>query len=230
MNTAYKAGFDLNAEEIPLTDKAAMCDASENQMTFKGAVRLTMQLQDGIKQQIAWFVMKGEDGMIVLGTNALQKLEVKLPVINEALQLAEANKTRKTPKRKSSRRNRQEGRTPIGVTVAKRMHLRPGETKLLQLSCKGLEGSDIMWSSSTLVLHLICSATSPQMEIPVINNLTSSKLFKLGEEIGQCEQTKTVEREPLRWQSDMLGRTASEQGNRLDTLLSMLDSNKTAKQ
>ncbi|VDO65772.1 unnamed protein product [Heligmosomoides polygyrus] len=133
MNTAYKAGFDLNAEEIPLTDKAAMCDASENQMTFKGAVRLTMQLQDGIKQQIAWFVMKGEDGMIVLGTNALQKLEVKLPVINEALQLAEANKTRKTPKRKSSRRNRQEGRTPIGVTVAKRMHLRPGETKLLQL-------------------------------------------------------------------------------------------------
>ncbi|VDO97483.1 unnamed protein product [Heligmosomoides polygyrus] len=192
LNTAWKAGFDLNAdvEEIPLTEKAAVYDASGNQMTFKGAVRLTMQLQDGIKQRIACFVMKGGDGMIVLGTNALQKLGVNLPVITESPQVAVVNKTRKASKRKSSRKNRKEGRTPTGVTVAKRMYLRPGETKLLQLSCKGLEGSGIMWSKSTLVPHLICSATSPQMEIPVTNNLASSKLFKLGEENSLMEELR----------------------------------------
>ncbi|KAK6013845.1 hypothetical protein OSTOST_20815 [Ostertagia ostertagi] len=49
-------------------------DASSNKMSFKGAIKLTLQVSDGRKVRIALFAMSGGDGMIVLGTNALQKL------------------------------------------------------------------------------------------------------------------------------------------------------------
>ncbi|EYC04932.1 hypothetical protein Y032_0085g1872 [Ancylostoma ceylanicum] len=72
------SGFDLDAdvEEIPINQRAPVYDASGNKMSFKGAVRLTLQLGNGAKRRIAVFVMAGGDGKVVLGTNALAKLGI----------------------------------------------------------------------------------------------------------------------------------------------------------
>ncbi|VDP13304.1 unnamed protein product [Heligmosomoides polygyrus] len=72
LNTAYKAGFDLNAdvEEIPLTEAPAGYDASGQKMTFNGAVRLTLQVDSRAKFRVVLFVKAGEDGTLPLGANA----------------------------------------------------------------------------------------------------------------------------------------------------------------
>ncbi|EYC17486.1 hypothetical protein Y032_0030g2082 [Ancylostoma ceylanicum] len=69
------AGLDLDKEmeEIPIDNQVPVYDASGNRISFKGAVRLTLQLENGFKQKIAFFVTAGGDGMLVLGTNALTK-------------------------------------------------------------------------------------------------------------------------------------------------------------
>ncbi|CAJ0607110.1 unnamed protein product [Cylicocyclus nassatus] len=70
------SGFDLdgNVEKIEIDHLAPVYDASGNRMKFKGAVRLAIELEDGVKQKIALFVIARADGMIVLGTNTLAKL------------------------------------------------------------------------------------------------------------------------------------------------------------
>ncbi|KAK6034496.1 hypothetical protein COOONC_28000 [Cooperia oncophora] len=76
LQAALESSFDLDAdvEEIPLGQQKQVFDASGNRMSFKGAIRLTLQTSDGKKQRIAAFAMAGGDGMLVLGTNVLRPL------------------------------------------------------------------------------------------------------------------------------------------------------------
>ncbi|VDO89643.1 unnamed protein product [Heligmosomoides polygyrus] len=78
---ALQNGYDLNAdvEEIDLDRSKQVCDASGNPMSFKGAVRLTVQVGKGARHRIGLFVMAGGGDMIVLGTSALKKLGWSLP-------------------------------------------------------------------------------------------------------------------------------------------------------
>ncbi|KAK6054604.1 zinc knuckle [Cooperia oncophora] len=74
LQAALESGFDLDAdvEEIPLDQQKQVFDASGNRMSFKGAIRLTLQMSDG-KKLIRAFVMA-----LVLGTNALRPLGYNL--------------------------------------------------------------------------------------------------------------------------------------------------------
>ncbi|VDP34799.1 unnamed protein product [Heligmosomoides polygyrus] len=57
--------FDLHndVEEIPNVDRIPIFNASGNQMLFKGVVRLTLAVDGGSKRRVAFFVLKGGDGM-----------------------------------------------------------------------------------------------------------------------------------------------------------------------
>ncbi|KAL6743334.1 hypothetical protein Aduo_016381 [Ancylostoma duodenale] len=110
-------GFDLDkdVEEIPINHRAPIFDASGNKMSFKGAVRLTLQLGNGVKRRIALFVMAGGDGMLVLGTNALAKLGISSTSTLKVLRAADkkavnvnARKTSATAKHSDRRRWRQQ--------------------------------------------------------------------------------------------------------------------------
>ncbi|VDO23541.1 unnamed protein product [Heligmosomoides polygyrus] len=78
---ALRNGFDSNAdvEEIDLDKSKQVYDASRNSMSFKGAVMLAVQVDRGPRHRIGLFVMAGGDDVIVLGTNALEKLAWSLP-------------------------------------------------------------------------------------------------------------------------------------------------------
>lgn len=65
-------------EEIPLTGKTAVYDASGQKMTFKGAVRLTLQVGGRVKCRVALFIEAGEDGTLLLGANAFHALGLSL--------------------------------------------------------------------------------------------------------------------------------------------------------
>ncbi|EYC36600.1 hypothetical protein Y032_0877g2819 [Ancylostoma ceylanicum] len=69
---ASGVNLDEDVEEIPIDQQVPVYDASGNKMRFKGAGRLTLQLESGTEQRITLFVMAGGDAMLVLGTDALK--------------------------------------------------------------------------------------------------------------------------------------------------------------
>ncbi|XGW13835.1 hypothetical protein V3C99_000268 [Haemonchus contortus] len=71
---AAKSGFDLDAdvEEVKVDDRINIYDASGRKMAFKGAVRLSLALQQEPLRRVVFFVRRGNDNRIVLGTNVLR--------------------------------------------------------------------------------------------------------------------------------------------------------------
>ncbi|VDO55795.1 unnamed protein product [Haemonchus placei] len=71
---AAKSGFDLDAdvEEVKADDKINIYDPSGRKMAFKGAVRLSLALQEERSRRVVFFVKRGNDNTIVLGTNVLR--------------------------------------------------------------------------------------------------------------------------------------------------------------
>ncbi|VDL76152.1 unnamed protein product [Nippostrongylus brasiliensis] len=59
-------------------EAARVYDASGHRMAFQGAVKLSLQVDHGEIQWIAFLVDSAKHGMILLGTNALPKLVWKL--------------------------------------------------------------------------------------------------------------------------------------------------------
>ncbi|KAL6723459.1 hypothetical protein Aduo_018466 [Ancylostoma duodenale] len=91
LTTAQNAGFDLDsdAEEIPQLEHPSIYDASGYLMNFKGAARLSIRLKNGPKQRVAFFVMKGSDGRLVLDTNTLKVLGYSLCKVEDNQQTLE---------------------------------------------------------------------------------------------------------------------------------------------
>ncbi|VDP63563.1 unnamed protein product, partial [Heligmosomoides polygyrus] len=218
LESALKSGFDLDAdvEEIPMENGTVVYDASGNQMSFKGAVRLTMQLRNGVKQRIACLVMKGSDEMLVLGTNALQKLGVKMPSLPEKTTLKGLTQT--CHEKKVYRKKITPDHAKTLATVAKRVYLRPGETKWLQINCRSAFKQGIMWSNCGIVPSIVCGGAKT-LEVPITNNLSTATLFKEGQQIGECVQAKIVEREAIRCHVNSVQQCDTKNESRLKMLL-----------
>ncbi|VDP15881.1 unnamed protein product [Heligmosomoides polygyrus] len=83
LNTAHRAGFDLNADveeafaDVPLTEMTAVYDAS-TQKTFKDAVRLTLQVGDSAKCKVAPLAKADGDGTLLLDANVFHALVLSL--------------------------------------------------------------------------------------------------------------------------------------------------------
>ncbi|VDO64871.1 unnamed protein product [Heligmosomoides polygyrus] len=77
---AQESGFDLDTdvEEIKAASKEPVYDASGNEMKFLGAVVATVTRHGASPQRVAMFVRKSKDDIVILGTNALHKLNMVL--------------------------------------------------------------------------------------------------------------------------------------------------------
>ncbi|VDP20214.1 unnamed protein product [Heligmosomoides polygyrus] len=77
---ALQNGYDFNADvdEIDLDRSKQVYDDSGNPMSFKGAVRLAIQVNKGTRHRIGLFVQAEDDDVIALGRNALKKLGLSL--------------------------------------------------------------------------------------------------------------------------------------------------------
>ncbi|EYC08031.1 hypothetical protein Y032_0068g259 [Ancylostoma ceylanicum] len=129
--------LDTDVEEISINHRNPVYDASGNKMSFKGAVRLTLQLENGVKRRIALFVMAGGDGMVVLGTNALAKLGIGPTSTSGVLMTAEkaineaAGKTsttvRQTQRRRRWKQQSDVAQPPNSSSLAGAKLIRVGE-------------------------------------------------------------------------------------------------------
>ncbi|VDP56609.1 unnamed protein product [Heligmosomoides polygyrus] len=201
---ALRNGYDLNAdvEEIDLDRSKAVYDASGSPMSFKGAVRLTVQVDKGPRHRIGLFVMSGDDDVIVLGTNALKRLGWSLPPNVQSLRgRVEVSSGRKRQHRGAKAKEaavpQHRSKASKTVTVAERLCLKPGETKDVSLCCDDMKQDGVLRSSGEILPDTEGQRTQHQTQVPVTNSFAGAKMFREGEVVSTCEGTEMAVREPL---------------------------------
>ncbi|VDP28257.1 unnamed protein product [Heligmosomoides polygyrus] len=77
---AQESGFDFDSdvEEIKAASKEPVYDTSGNEMKSLAAVVATLTRHGAPPQRVAMFVRKSEEDIVILGTNALDKLNMVL--------------------------------------------------------------------------------------------------------------------------------------------------------
>ncbi|EYB99000.1 hypothetical protein Y032_0126g1347 [Ancylostoma ceylanicum] len=78
LEDAQKRGYDVDKLKV-LKTKSEVYDASNNAMTFIGAVRIDVEIE-GQKRAVAFHVSRDEENELLLGTNALEDLGVKVVI------------------------------------------------------------------------------------------------------------------------------------------------------
>ncbi|EPB65351.1 integrase core domain protein [Ancylostoma ceylanicum] len=114
----------------------------------------------------------------------------------------------------------------VVATVAKRVYMRPGETKMLPIYREGIPKEGIVWSQCTLIPDMVWDKDTCSVEIPVTNSLAGAKLFREGEEVGRFEPADIVEEQPVKYQGNMLERTEERLEDREQRLIKFLKGNK----
>ncbi|VDO75569.1 unnamed protein product [Heligmosomoides polygyrus] len=233
LRAARTAGFhvDSDVEEITLGEPMPIYDASriydENKMTFKGAVRLTLQVDDGTKRRVALFVKEGGDGTLVFGTNALHILGFTLTSgprrRHPSLDQIKGDKNASSW-RKSDFQDVDETVTVRNAKVAKRVYIRPGETKTVPvLISKDCEG--VLWSENDCIPDLVCDDSATTVNVQVTNSFAEAKLFRTGEKVGSFEPAQVVKQEPVN-SGSTLERKEAYVHDREEKLLELLRSRK----
>ncbi|VDO42224.1 unnamed protein product [Heligmosomoides polygyrus] len=201
---ALQNGYDLNAdvEEIDLDRSKAVYDASCNPMSFKGAVRLTVQVDKGPRHRIGLFVMAGDEDVIVLGTNALKKLGWSLaPNAQSSRGRAEVSKGRRHQRQQAEAKEAavQQRRTKASevVTVARRICLKPGEIKAVSPHRDDMKQGEVVRSSGKILPDTKGQSAQHQVLIPKTNSFAGAKMFREGEVVDTYEGTEIAKRKPL---------------------------------
>ncbi|KAL6734307.1 hypothetical protein Aduo_004863 [Ancylostoma duodenale] len=79
---AHQRGLDIDSlQAIPKEEIQPVFDASNNQMNFVGSVRIRVELEGGRPSEVAFHVAKSDEEEILLGTNALPGLGVRLSLL-----------------------------------------------------------------------------------------------------------------------------------------------------
>ncbi|VDO89100.1 unnamed protein product [Heligmosomoides polygyrus] len=191
---AQQNGYDLNAdvEEIDLDRSKQVYDASGNPMSFKGAVRLTVQVSKGPRHRISFFVIAGDDDRIVLGTNALEKLGWSLPpnaqsTRGRAEESSGRRRQHREAKAKKAAVRQQRSKAPKTVTVAERLCLKPRETNVVSPHCDERKQDGVLRSSGEILPDTEGQGAQHQILIPKKNSFTGAKMFRKGEVVGTRE-------------------------------------------
>ncbi|KAK6025738.1 zinc knuckle [Ostertagia ostertagi] len=88
---ARDRGFDVDA--LKLVEKsqlAPVLDASNKEIDFLGAVYVEAKLEGGNRASVPFYISPSKNEEIILGTNALNKLGVRVSIVGEKKKMAEA--------------------------------------------------------------------------------------------------------------------------------------------
>ncbi|VDP43494.1 unnamed protein product [Heligmosomoides polygyrus] len=163
-------------------------------MSFKGAVKLAVQVDKGPRHRIGLFVMAGGDDVIVLGTNALKKLGWSLAPNAQSLRgRVEVTSGRKRQHRgakaeEAAVRQHRSKASKI-VTVAERLCLKPGS-----LCCDDMKQDGVLRSSGEILPDTEGQRAQHQTQVPVTNSFAGAKMFREGEVVSMCEGTEMAGR------------------------------------
>ncbi|EYC13487.1 hypothetical protein Y032_0043g740 [Ancylostoma ceylanicum] len=142
--------------------------------------------------------MAGGDGMLVLGTNALTKLGINLMSATETLPSGIVEKTSNKPDAtvRSAKRPRRRKLQAEAATVAKRVYLRPGETKMLSINRKGIPKEGIVWSQCGLVPDMIWDKETCRVELPAPTTWQEPSFSEQGKRLEDLSHWTSLRNSP----------------------------------
>ncbi|VDP10916.1 unnamed protein product [Heligmosomoides polygyrus] len=198
---ALQNGYDLNAdvEEIDLDWNKAVYDASGNPMSFNGAIKLTIQVSKGPRHRIGLYVTAGGDDVIVLGTNALKKLGLSLtPNAQPSRGRTEASSGRRGQHREAKAKEaavqQRKANASEVVRVARRICLKPEETKDVSLCCDDMKQDGVLLSSGEILPDTEGQGAQHHIQVPATNSFAGAKMFREGKVVSTCEGAEMAER------------------------------------
>ncbi|VDO89928.1 unnamed protein product [Heligmosomoides polygyrus] len=103
-------------------------DASNNEMQFLGATKISVQLEEGGESEVAFHITDSPENEVLLGTNALEDLGVELKI-------AKQNTEESSGGHQAFRK----------VTVAKRMYMPPHGSVELSARCEVRDAEGVLW-------------------------------------------------------------------------------------
>ncbi|VDP58689.1 unnamed protein product [Heligmosomoides polygyrus] len=160
---------------IELLDFDPIAAAEGKPMVFKGAVRLTLAVKGSPRMRAAFYVMKGGGGITVIGTNILHNLGYRLQ-----------NTTRSTSPQISV-----ESRSRTWNNV-KESESKCTQTFDMRQECKVTANTvgteNILWSTDKLIADAIHTTTGATVQIPITNLSPETKVYKMGDVIGEWEK------------------------------------------
>ncbi|RCN34048.1 zinc knuckle [Ancylostoma caninum] len=174
---ARDAGFDVNSLEVlPESSMVPVYDASGNRMTFLGAVKVYVGLEDGKKSEVAFHILDVKDDDILLSTNSLKELGVQLTLVPDEIKHSEEVKDKR-------------------VVVAKRIYVPPHESVLVEARCEGDSEVEerVVWPKRDGLAAGVFKIRNQELDIPITNNSEEPMILREREEIGHWGTEKWKE-------------------------------------
>ncbi|KAK5971552.1 hypothetical protein GCK32_015557 [Trichostrongylus colubriformis] len=83
------------------------------------------------------------------------------------------------------------------AVVVSKVYIKPGETKPISLTGEHLQKEQILWSTCEMIPHAVCGVNQTTVTLPVTNSTKARKVFRVGETVGEWDQSLLVEKAPL---------------------------------
>ncbi|EYC34741.1 hypothetical protein Y032_1514g3907, partial [Ancylostoma ceylanicum] len=187
-------------------------DASGNTMELFDTIRVAITVDDKL-EFIPFFVAKGLDDVIVLGTNALEAFGIGL----SSRELHEPSK----------KVGPEEQELHEAALVKERVYVPPGKMSYVTLTRVSAVDEPMLWSAHPLISHGVCRVTSEgEVRIPVMNNTEEPVVFHEKDKIGEWRNESWITPKHVDASNDMLDfnepKKWQDRQGRLDELLRML--------
>nr|CDJ93461.1 Hypothetical protein CBG21985 [Haemonchus contortus] len=230
---AKKAGADVDTlcKEVKSRDMEVF-DASGNLMSFLGCMETELKLLGGGTSLVQMHVKRLKDEVLLLGTNALEALGIRILISTQNETQIDCDKTEGAQGKNRQSRNSNIPQKALMAVVAKRSYVKPKTCSRVQVRCGQHSKDAVLWSHNRLVESGVCSVSEKGVaEVPVFNNLDEPVIFKEGETIGEWSQHKWVDPRLVDAKSDMLelSKEHTTEG-RMKMLLDHLSANKKSGQ
>ncbi|KIH55425.1 hypothetical protein ANCDUO_14417 [Ancylostoma duodenale] len=159
-------------------------------MIFFDAIRMDVFLDDRV-ESIPFLVGKGLDEVVILGTNALHLLGIRL--VNENLSNGMKEVEESTTAKACSK-----------VTIKNRVFVPPKAIKTITLATASTLYEPMFWSSHPLLSHGVCKVSCDgELEIPVLNNTEETVVFRKGGVVGECSENEWRESTQIEAEGDL---------------------------
>ncbi|KAL6727076.1 hypothetical protein Aduo_008989 [Ancylostoma duodenale] len=164
LEEAQKRGYDVDALEVLSSNSKGIYNASNNEMTCLGAVRIEVQLEGGSKQAVAFHISKEDDEEI---SNALENLGVSVMI-------------------EGTRLEKRSGMHEDTAKVVHRMTIPPYKTAWIRVGCEKSETGEerILWPSRKEVSDGVFKITNQEARVPILNPSEEAIVLRKNEELG----------------------------------------------
>ncbi|EYC04967.1 hypothetical protein Y032_0084g1698 [Ancylostoma ceylanicum] len=203
--------IDLDSMVTMMGDgsKHIIVDSSGNSMDFLMLIATDLRVEEAGAARVQMHVQQSMDTTILLGTNALEPLNIRVQMDEMKAQPATLETT---------------------ATVAKRVVVQPGRTAMIQVSGALADGDCVFWSENRRIMSGVCRGSKGVATVSAVNHEEQPWVIRKGETLGTWSTDTWID---LRTKevSDMLEltrRNHEHTRNRFEELIIILETNRRA--